>query len=201
MLLTQLQLYRTMWLLNVVAYLAIGILLVRAWRLEDGWALVAILLLGSIVRFTMLPLFGVVIVAVGLLLAHLRLSGRLRPLPAVVRVTAVSLVVLLAAGLAVFRVASLSRLVTEIVMAGHASIGTFAFATVIDVCIIAVGLLVLLRYQPNLLRAAMPAVALVLFAGSLFAWDRRDEWSRVVDATETALGPDWSLPADAQVFW
>lgn len=199
-LLTQLQLYRTMWLISVVGCVAAGALLVRVGVLRDGVALIALLALGGIVTFTLLPWLGVLLVAGAVLLMVARLNGRLPPLPRGLELVLFTGLGLLALALGVVRATTLIERLDAVVMRGHAAPINFAHVTMVDIAIVAAALLVLWRCQARLLRLSLPALAIGVFVGSLLLWDRRDEWSKA--SIDTAAMPaGWELPVDAQVFW
>jgi hypothetical protein len=109
--------------------------------------------------------------------------------------------VLLAPVLLVNRVAWLYNKIETMVAAGDTPVGTFAVATVVETAIIAVAAMLSVRYWPAVAKRSLPAIALVVFVGSLVFWDRRGEWDRASAAQVADLRPNWSLPADAQVFW
>lgn len=199
-LLIQLQFYRAMWLLGVIAYLGAGVLLVRIWALrEDGYAIVAFLAVGLFVAFTLLPTVGTALFAAGLAFAVLRSWGRLGPLPGPARAVPVLLAILLGAGLLVFRGITIARKIEA--AAGGVPTEIFAVVTVIDVAVISVAVLVAARYRPRAALQAVPAVAVLLALGAVLTWDRRDTWSSVAMSHSPALPPSWSLPADTQIFW
>jgi hypothetical protein len=201
-LLIQLQLYRALWLLNVIAYLGAGILLVRLWALrEDGQSLVALLAFGGFLTFTTLPPIGAVVFAAGLALAVRRLTGRIPPLSRSLQLTCLGLAAVLAVGLLVYRVVSVWAEVWDILPVGLASLGASVSVTVIDVAVVAVAALLIARYWPATARAALPALAVAMLVGSLLIWDRRDPWTRTVWEDQTAMAPAWDLPPDAEVFW
>lgn len=196
--LIQLQLYRAMWLLTVVAYLCAGILLARVWTLQDdGYAIAALLLLGIFITFVALPAFGVAVLSLGLLIAVLRLHGLVRALPRPTRHLLMAVAIPFAGGLLLFRIVASARKVQALGQAEDAPLLAVANISVIDVAIVAIAAMLLLRHRPQILHAALPVAALAVFAVSLILWDRRDNWSSL----DVAMRPDWSLPADAQIFW
>lgn len=200
-LLIQLQLYRTMWLLGVFAYLGAGFLLVRLWALpEDGRAIVALLAFGTFVTLTVAPVIGAVLVTGGLGFALLRLHGRARPLPAGARPLPVVLAALLGLGVLVHRIISTFDKAEALATIEGASAHILTTVSVVEVTVIAVGVMLLAGWRPAAAARALPAAALVVLIASLLAWDRRDAWPHAV-LVQPATAPAWTLPTATQVFW
>ncbi len=199
--LTEVQPWRTLWLLQVFAYLGMGVLVAALWRLEqDGLALIALVGLSWLASLILPPVASIAVAAFVLALAVARLRGAVKPLSPVARGVAACLTGLVLGFLVVYRVVSLKGFVTAMPDAG-AFWGNFGRLTVIEVVLAAIVATVLYRRWPNAAKHALPVAALVLALASAGAWDRRAAWTRVVAAEPAITAFETALPRDAQVFW
>lgn len=200
-LLTQLQVWRTLWLMHVLAYLAAGILLVQLWRLKtDGLAVIALIVLSWLVTQLLFPVAGLMLGITAYAIAVLRLLGRLQPLPFVVRAGAVILSGLFIAFLVVCR--AVYFLKRGALIPGDPSFWEiYGNITVIEVAAAAVFVLGLWRLKSDTLRRGLPLILLVVVVAGVASWDRRSRVTQEMTAATPYPPFDAALPRDAQIFW
>ncbi len=197
----QVQAWRTLWLLQLFAYLAVGILVLRLWQLpEDGVGLVALTAFAWLAGFMLPPGPGVAILVFALALAVARLRGACEPLPAIAQTAAVVLAGLALGVLVAYRVVSVKGLMAVLPDA-TAVWDSAGHITMIEAAVAAAMAVALYRLRPGLARTALPVAALLLAVASVAAWDRSDGWTRTVTADRPVAAFASLLPADAQVYW
>jgi hypothetical protein len=197
----QVQPWRTIWLLAVLAYLGAGLLVVRLWRLKsDGLALIALIALSWLLsEFVNIPL-GVVMGMFAYTVAVLRLRDVVRPIPAIPRAGCIGLLCLLVLLLVAYR----GKIVVDLlgVVPGQITFwDAFVRLTEIEGAAVAVVVLTLARCLPEVTRKALPVMALIVVIASAAIWDRRSEESIALTAESPPAVFDSALAPDAQVFW
>lgn len=197
---TQVQIWRTVWVLHAIAYLGAGILFVRLWELKpDGLALAALLILAWLNAQMLHPRIGAFVALFVFGLVVLRLRAIIRPLPERLGFAIVVLTALLIIFLVVCRIIVLVDLI------GYAPVGGFlaAFGTVgvIELSLGAAIAFLLARFLPRLSPRVFPPVALILLLASAVVWDRRNEWSYALATGEPISAFDSLLAPDAEVYW
>jgi hypothetical protein len=200
-LMIQLQVWRTLWLLHVFAYLGAGILFVRLWQMKpDGLALISLVVLVWMNDRMLHPGISGFAGAIVFGLAALRLRGVLRPLPFFIRAASVSLAGLLVVVLAVCRIVVIENLMRT-VPGNEGVLQAFGLATLIELSFAAVATLFVVRSFPGLSRTVLPVAAVILVIVSAASWDRRTGWSRMLETDAPVPAFDAKLPSDAQVYW
>ncbi len=201
-LLTQLQLWRAMWIAHLVAILSLAPLLIGLWN-QGGKGRLAVfaVLLGAVtVGSTLhtgwvagLTAFGAVALA----------QSRVVVSTAVVRIGIAACIVaalLISGVVAMSQYDQLSRGQDSGVLIGRASaIPSTLSALVLSVALL--GLWPLLR--PGWIAAGCSAVCMaVLLVASLSQWDQRNDWARYVEQNQGKPHPFQALiPVDETVYW
>ena len=197
----QIQIWRTLWLLQVFAYLGAGILFVQLWQLkEDGFGLIALIVFSWLASIMLDPGASVAIAVCTLTLAVTRLRGNLKPLPSFTTITGVTLAGLAMGFLVICRLIMLKGWLAAVPDAA-ALWGNFGTITVVEAAAMAAVAVALYRLQPGVARVALPVAALVLAMASVAAWDRRSPWTRVLAAEHSIAAFESALPPDALVYW
>ena len=198
--LIQVQPYRTLWLMQPLAYLSAGIVLTRLWQIENGPGLVILAGLGWLVCLTIMPVTGALLGIFVLGFAIARLRDLISPLPR--RTTLVMFAAsavfgsVLVAARGAFLLHQLA-LPTE----WHPAWSLLRGLTVIDYAtILGTGGLLWL-YRRDWARTALPVGALCLVILAAALWDRRDGWTRAIMSDTLRTPFDTLLAPDAQVFW
>jgi hypothetical protein len=199
--LIQMQIWRTTWLLTILAYLGAGILIVRLWRLEpDGFALIALIVLSWLVTEFMNIALGIATGGVAYISVVARLKNIARPIPVLVRAPGVTLVCLFV----IFLVACRTKLFVDVigVVPGHIGFwDAFVRLTEIEGAAVVVLVLLFTRCLPEFARKTLPVMALMLVIAAAAVWDRRREVTIALTAEQPPAAFDTALPPDAQVFW
>jgi hypothetical protein len=198
--LMQIQPYRALWLLQLLAYLASGVLLVRLWRLEpDGIAVIALVAFSWLLGLTLHPELGAIACILAAVLTVARLSGAIAPLRTGFRAVCFGLFAILVAFLVLYRINELAFRVTT--LSGGDPWDVIGGPTIIDAIIVVVVVGVLVRIFPIPVQAALPVAALGFFVVSTTGWDSRSDWARAV-TDEFPVAPfEAALRPDDQVFW
>jgi hypothetical protein len=197
---TQVQPYRTLWLLFPFAYFGTGLVLTRLWREEDGPGLVVLLMLACLVCMTGLSVPGAVLAIALLGLAVARLHGVVGPLPARARVVIYIVSGLLIGLLLAFRV-FLFMHAMAILPEERSFWSILRNPTRLDMAAIA-GLGGLLWfYRQDLTHRVLPAATVFLVLVTAGLWDRRDDWNRIVMADDLHTPFETYLAPDAQIYW
>lgn len=197
---TQVQPYRTLWLLYPFAYFGAGIVLVRLWREVDGPGLAILLMLAWFVCLTMLPVPGTMLGVAVLGLAVARLQGLVSPLPPQVRTATYIISGLLIGLFAAYRV---SLFMQGLLLRPEGESFWFAYGgpSLLDAAVVVpLGALVWF-YWPSLARRVLPGTVLFLVVVGVGLWDRRDAWTRTIMADDLRTPFEAYLAPDAQVFW
>jgi hypothetical protein len=197
----QVQPWRAIWLLAVLAHLGAGFLMVRLWRLRpDGLALIALIAFAWLLSEFVNNRLGVALGAFACTVAVLRLRDFVRPIPAVLCAASIGLLYLLVVLLAAYR----GKVVVDLldVVPGQITFwDAFVRLTEIEGAATAVIVITLARCWPEVARKALPVMALLLVAASAAVWDRRSDIEIALTAEVPPADFDQALAPDAQVFW
>ena len=199
--LIQIQIWRTLWLMQVFAYLGAGCLFVRLWQLqEDGLALIALIVFAWLAGLALEPVASAAIAAFSLVLAVMRLRGNAKPLPSVATMSVIILAGAAVGFLVVCRVIVLKGWIAAIPDAA-ALWGNLGHFTLIEAVFIATLAVAIYRLRPDTARMALPAASLVLVLASIAGWYRCAPWDRVLASAHPIAVFDAVLAPDAQVYW
>lgn len=197
----QVQAWRAIWLLAVVAYLGAGLLMVRLWQLKpDGLALIALIAFAWLLSEFVNNRLGVALGTFACTVAVLRLRNLARPIPAILCKASIGLLYFLVVMLAAYRGKIVVDLL-EIVPGQITFWDAFVRLTEIEGAAAAVMVLTLARCWPEISRKILPVMALLLVVASAAIWDRRTEVAIALTAEEPPAAFDRALAPDAQVFW
>jgi hypothetical protein len=197
----QVQPWRTIWLLAVLAYLGAGLLVVRLWRLKpDGLALIALIALSWLLsEFVNIPL-GVALGIFAYALAVLRLRNVLPSIPAIPRVGSIGLLCLLVLLLVAYR-GKIAFDLLDVVPGQITFRDAFVRLTEIESAAVAVVVVTLVRCLPEIARKTLPVMALMLVIAAVAVWDSREDETIALTAEPPPPAFDLALAPDAQVFW
>jgi hypothetical protein len=197
----QVQPWRAIWLLAVLAYLGAGLLVVRLWRLKpDGLALIALIAFAWLLSEFVNNRLGLVLGAFACTVAVLRLRTVVRPIPAILCAASIGLLYLLVLLLVAYR----GKIVVDLlaIVPGQITFrDAFVRLTEIEGAAVAVVVVTLARCLPEIARKALPVMALMLVIAAVAVWDSREDETSALTAEPPPPAFDLALAPDAQVFW
>jgi hypothetical protein len=199
-LLTQLQLFRVLWLTHLFALAFLPAMLWRRWNAFEGSRLPALSLAAAMLAANSRWPAGWALIAWAFLVEALVRSGR----PVTPRLDRVASVAT-ALAIAVLTVAIPSKTLIDFSEGGAAmTLPNYALA-LMTVPTISMALAAALYFgwaAGKRSRAAAVAVALILAGYGVTHWDRRDDWNRYVEDSIFREHPfDKFIPRQAQVLW
>lgn len=199
-LITQLQLWRVLWLVNVLALLNLAPLLAREWARGPAGRLAAVAVFVAYFVADCYSANGWVIVAWAIVAVAVSARGiALKPSVVIAASVATLIVGVGATALQVFN--ALGQLNLEQQGMAIARTWSIPFALPIVMLPLALGL-ILVWERGDVARASGVAAAAALLTLGVLTWDQRGPWERHVEAAQPGSHPFAKLiPPGAEVYW
>jgi len=199
-LITQLQLWRVLWIVDVLAMLNLPVLLAREWARPPNGRLAAVAVFVAVfVVDSWLPNAWAIVAWAG---ATLWLSARGTPLkPSIIRLAAVATGVV---GLALNAIQSFNETAQLNIKSNGMAIGQVAsIPFTLPILTLPIALLLILAWERGgRLRALALAIAALLLLFVVANWDQRSAWARYLESARPGVHPFATrIPPGAQVYW
>lgn len=200
---TQLQLWRVMWIVHLLALLALYPAVLMLWRRGPAGRLAAAAIALALVIVNGQPTTGWVFAAAALLVAAFAMR---RPvLDRRIVVAGIAICVLGAAIMGVIQALEMALVMLQNIQTGQAASRLVSIPAEIPQLMLAVAWLALIAAAASARRWALPAsvvAGLVVLGWGLLQWDQRDEWARYLESHYGQPNPfQVALAPTAQVYW